>query len=309
MTAEVQFVEVHGYRRAFRMSGTGPPVLLIHGIADNSGTWDPVFDALAEHYTVIAPDLLGHGESAKPRADYAVAAYACGMRDLLGVLGIDQVTLVGHSLGGGVAMQFAYQFPERVQRLVLVCPAGMGRGVHPAFRLSTLPGAGPALIAVTSLPVRTAIRWATPLLRRLGGAGLGPDLDYVLGLYGRLADSTARNAFLRTIRAAADPRGQSITSLDRGYLSAFLPTLVVGGTRDAVIPSYHAQVAHRALDGSELEIFDGAGHFPHHYEPDRFVKLVRSFVDDTDAAAYDAEHWRRSLRQGKPPVDAPSSGS
>ncbi|MFD6389836.1 alpha/beta fold hydrolase [Nocardia sp. NPDC060259] len=306
MTGQVQFIEVHGYRRAFRMAGSGPPLLLIHGISDSSGTWAPVFDALAEHYTVLAPDLLGHGESDKPRADYAVAAYANGMRDLLSVLGIERVTLVGHSLGGGVAMQFAYQFPERVERLALVCPAGMGAGVHPVFRLATLPGAGPGLLALTSWPVRTFVRASIPVVHGLGGLGLGPDADYVLRLYGQLSDTAARNAFLRTIRAAADRRGQSITMLDRGYLAAHLPTLIVGGTRDTVIPSSHAERAHRAFPGSMLEIFEGAGHFPHHYDPDRFVKLIRAFIDSTQPAVFDPQRWQRTLRRGKPIVALPS---
>src|SRR4051794_34992005 len=111
---------VHGYRRVYRIAGSGPPLLLIHGIGDSSATWRTVMPLLARRHLVIAPDLLGHGLSAKPRADYSVAAYANGLRDLLGVLDIDQVTLIGHSLGGGVAMQFAYQFPEKTQRLVLV---------------------------------------------------------------------------------------------------------------------------------------------------------------------------------------------
>lgn len=309
MTGKAQFVEVHGYRRAFRMAGSGPPLLLIHGITDSSGTWDPVFDGLAEHYTVIAPDLLGHGESAKPRADYAVAAYANGMRDLLSVLGIERITLVGHSLGGGVAMQFAYQFPEKVERIALVCPAGMGAGVHPAFRLATVAGAGPALMAITSWPVRTAVLTAIPLVRALGGLGLGRDAEYVLRLYGRLAEPGARNAFLRTIRAAADRRGQTITMLDRGYLAAHLPTMVVGGTRDTVIPSGHAERAHRAFPGSRIAIFPGAGHFPHHDDPERFVTLIHDFIEHTEPAVFDPVRWQRTLRRGRPIMALPSPGT
>ncbi|GGK52336.1 hydrolase [Nocardia camponoti] len=305
----MRFIEVHGYRRAFRMAGTGPPLLLVHGITDSSATWLPVFDALAEHFTVIAPDLLGHGESAKPRADYAVAAYANGMRDLLSVLGIDRITIVGHSLGGGVAMQFAYQFPERVERIVLVCPAGMGAGVHPAFRLATLAGAGPALMAITSWPVRTAVKASIPIVKGLGGFGLGPDAEYVLSLYGHLAEEGARNAFLRTIRAAADRRGQTITMLDRGYLAAHLPTLVIGGTRDTVIPSGHANRAHRAFPGSRIEIFAGAGHFPHHFDPDRFVKTVNEFIAETEPAIFDPLRWQRTLRRGRPIVALPTPGA
>ena len=137
---EVQYLTLHGHRRAFVKAGQGPVLLLLHGLGCDHTTWEPVIDALARPYTVIAPDLLGHGRSAKPRADYSVGGYANGMRDLLTVLGIDKVTVVGHSFGGGVAMQFAYQFPERTERLVLVAPGGLGPEVSPAIRAVTTPG-------------------------------------------------------------------------------------------------------------------------------------------------------------------------
>jgi pimeloyl-ACP methyl ester carboxylesterase len=307
----LQYRDVHGYSRAFRMLGEGPPLLLIHGIGDSSETWADVIPALAERHTVIAPDLLGHGDSAKPRADYAIAAYACGMRDLLTVLGIDRVSVIGHSLGGGVAMQFAYQFPERCERLTLVSSAGMGRAVHPIFRLASGPGAAMGMYLLTTPGVRAAVRMATPLLRLAGGAGLGPDLDYAISRYLHFANPTARRAFLRTIRAGVDLRGQAITMLDRSYLTQNLPTLIVWGSRDGIIPVEHAEVAHAALPGSRLEIFERAGHFPHHDDPERFVKVVEEFLDTTEAAVYDRSVWREILRAGRPESAAtePSSGS
>ena len=144
----VEYKTIHGYRRAYRIAGNGPALLLIHGIGDNSSTWNEVIPMLAQHYTVIAPDLLGHGRSDKPRADYSVPAFANGMRDLLVVLGINKVTVVGHSLGGGVAMQFCYQFPRFVERLVLVAAGGVSREVNPALRLVTLPLVNGALTAL-----------------------------------------------------------------------------------------------------------------------------------------------------------------
>jgi pimeloyl-ACP methyl ester carboxylesterase len=306
----LHYRDVHGYRRAFRMAGDGPPLLLIHGIGDSSQTWSGVIPALAERYTVIAPDLLGHGDSAKPRADYAIAAYACGMRDLLTALGVDQVSVVGHSLGGGIAMQFAYQFPERCERLVLVAAAGMGRDVHPLFRLASGPGATAGMYLLTRAPVRAAVRLATPVLRATGGAGLGPDLDYAVRRYNTFADSTVRRAFLRTIRAGVDLHGQAITMLDRSYLARQLPTLIVWGTRDRIIPFAHAEVAHAALPGSRLEVFEGAGHMPHHDDPDRFVKIVQEFLTGTEPAAYDRAAWRDVLLDGRPAGAAEaSSGS
>src|ERR1700755_1291814 len=145
LTPSLQYRTIHGYRRAFRIAGSGPAILLIHGIGDNSTTWSSVQSTLAQRFTVIAPDLLGHGKSDKPRADYSVAAYANGMRDLLSVLDIDHVTVIGHSLGGGVAMQFAYQFPQLVERLILVGAGGVTKDVNFALRIASLPMGSEAL--------------------------------------------------------------------------------------------------------------------------------------------------------------------
>jgi pimeloyl-ACP methyl ester carboxylesterase len=300
----IRFREIHGYWRAFRMAGSGPPLLLIHGIGDNSGTWLDVMARLAERHTVIAPDLLGHGESAKPRADYAIAAYACGMRDLLSVLDIDRASVVGHSLGGGIAMQFAYQFPERCERLVLVAPGGIGREVHPLLRAAAAPGAEIGLSLATSTPARTAVRLAAPVLRLTGGLFLGADFDYVLRRYRGLRSKTARQAFLRTLRAGVDVRGQVITMLDRSYLAEGMPILIIWGRQDHVIPVRHAMVAHTEMPGSRLEIFGRCGHFPHRDDPARFVTTVERFLATTDPALHDPARWRRLLRAGRAGVAA-----
>ncbi|MGZ6792948.1 MAG: alpha/beta fold hydrolase, partial [Mycobacteriales bacterium] len=121
---------VHGHRRAFLLAGptlgTASVLWLVHGIGDSSATWREVLPLLARTCTVVAPDLLGHGASDKPRADYSIGGFANGMRDLMVVLGVERATVVGHSLGGGVALQLAYQYPERVERLVLVAAGGLG---------------------------------------------------------------------------------------------------------------------------------------------------------------------------------------
>ncbi|TKA09194.1 alpha/beta fold hydrolase [Actinacidiphila oryziradicis] len=297
----VLYREIHGYRRAFRMAGSGPPLLLVHGLGDSSVTWSPILARLARQRTVIAPDLLGHGGSEQPRADYAVAAYACGMRDLLAVLGIDRVTVVGHSLGAGVAMQFAYQFPERCERLVIVGGGGIGPEVHPLLRLGAGPGAELGLPLATSAPVRSALRLLAPVLRRTGGLGLGRhDFDYVLDRYLALNSATARQAFLRTLRAGVDLRGQVVTMTDRGYLTAGLPTLIIWGAHDAVIPVAHAGLAHTTMPGSRVEIFEEAGHFPHHDAPERFVSVLEEFLETTSPQEYDADRWRHLLRAGSP---------
>jgi pimeloyl-ACP methyl ester carboxylesterase len=290
---------VHGYRRVYRIAGSGPPLLLIHGIGDSSATWRTVLPALARKHLVIAPDLLGHGRSAKPRADYSVAAYANGMRDLLGVLGIDRVTLVGHSLGGGVAMQFAYQFPERTERMVLVASGGAGRGVSPLLRAATVPGASIAL-AGTQLPgARLAIGAVVGLLSRLD-RGLGLDARDLRRVVEALPDARARAAFIRTLRAVVDWRGQVVTMLDRCYLARGMPTMLIWGSRDSILPVGHAYQARAAMPGSRLEIFDGAGHFPFRTDPLRFVSLLEQFCATTTPAEWGVDDWRQLLRQGRP---------
>jgi pimeloyl-ACP methyl ester carboxylesterase len=290
---------IHGYRRVFRIAGSGPPLLLIHGIGDSSATWRTIIPALARNHLVIAPDLLGHGRSAKPRADYSVAAYANGMRDLLGVLGIDRVTLVGHSLGGGVAMQFAYQFPERTERMVLVSSGGAGRHISPLLRAATLPGA-PAVLSALRLPgARLAVNVAVALLGRLD-TGLGQDAPDLKRMVDALPDATARAAFIRTLRAAVDWRGQVVTMLDRCYLVRALPTLLVWGSRDSVLPVGHGYQAHAAMPGSRLEIFDGAGHFPFRTDPLRFGTVLEDFLDTTTPSEWGVDDWRALLRAGRP---------
>ena len=290
---------VHGYRRVFRTAGSGPPLLLIHGIGDNSATWRAVMPELARDHLVIAPDLLGHGSSAKPRADYSVAAYANGMRDLLGVLDIDRVTLVGHSLGGGVAMQFAYQFPERVERMVLVSSGGAGKRISPLLRAASLPGAQ-ALLAGLRLPgARLAVHSAVAVLGRLD-PGVRVDAPDITRVLESLPDATSRAAFIRTLRAVVDWRGQVVTMLDRAYLVRALPTLLIWGALDTVVPIGHAYQAHAAMPGSQLDVFDDAGHFPFHTDPVRFVAAVRTFLDTTEASQWGVDDWRDLLRAGRP---------
>ena len=121
--------------------GLGPVLLLLHGIAGSSLSWVPVMARLRRDFTVVAPDFVGHGHSAKPSGDYSLGNLASWTRDLLEILGIDRATVVGQSYGGGVALQFAYQFPERCERLVLVDSGGLGRDVNWVLRLVALPGA------------------------------------------------------------------------------------------------------------------------------------------------------------------------
>ena len=290
---------VHGHERAFVMTGRGPALLLVHGLGCDHTTWLPVIPRLARRFTVIAPDLLGHGGSAKPRADYSVGGFANGMRDLLGVLEIERATVVGHSFGGGVAMQFAYQFPERTERLGLVSPGGLGQDVSLFLRALTLPGAGLALGAATLPPNRLAARLALGGLADLGLPGTR-DLRSALRVLESMGDPAARSAFLHVLRAIVDWRGQVITMLDRAYLTRAMPTLVVWGADDTVIPSRHAQNARSVMPGSRVEVVPAAGHFPHEDAPDEFVAALVDFVRTTRPARHDKRRWRALLREGGP---------
>lgn len=303
LDAVVSFRTIHGYRRAYVHQGRGPAVLLIHGIGDTSDTWAELIGPLSRDHTVVAPDLLGHGRSDKPRADYSVAAYANAMRDLLSVLGIERATVIGHSLGGGVAMQFAYQYPKRCERLVLVSSGGVSREVHPLMRLAAMPAADLVLPLLRVPPVRLIGRAIMRVLERLE-TDLGNDADDFLRTFDALPDGRSRRAFVRTLRAVVDVRGQAITMLDRCYLTQGMPTMLVWGTRDPIIPFAHGQMAHAAMPGSRLEVFPGSGHFPHHRDPARFLAVLRRFMADTVPAPYSAEDWRELLRRGRP-QDAP----
>jgi len=294
----IQYRRIHGYRRAFVRMGAGPALLLIHGIGDSSDTWKTVIPILARDHTVIAPDLLGHGRSDKPRADYSVAGYANAMRDLLTVLDIERATVVGHSLGGGVAMQFAYQYPERCERVVLVATGGVARAVNPFLRLASAANADLLLPLLRLAPTRLVGRAFLAALRRLD-TDLGRDAHELRLVFDALPDAVSVRAFVRSLRAVVDPRGQVVTMLDRCYLNRGLPTLLVWGTRDGIVPFRHAELAHAAMHWSRLEVFDGAGHYPHHHDPARFIAVLRHFLESTAPASHDPRAWREILHRGR----------
>ena len=301
---EIQYVTIHGHRRAFVKVGSGPALLLLHGLGCDHTTWEPVIDTLARRYTVIAPDLLGHGMSSKHRADYTLGGYANGMRDLLTVLGIDKVNVVGHSFGGGVAMQFAYQFPERTERLILVASGGLGPDVSPAIRAITTPGFQQAMGVLT-----------LPGIRHIGKAGLTAlsrtpfkatrDLDEVAVIYDSFRDPYARAAIRHVVRAVVDWRGQIVTMADRAYLTEEMPMAVIWGRDDRVIPVRHASIAARLAPKARVHVIPNAGHFPHKDHPERFAKTVHDFIRSTEPAAYSRSRFRQLLRAGRPTEPTP----
>jgi pimeloyl-ACP methyl ester carboxylesterase len=292
--AVTRWVKVHGHDVAYRQAGSGPVIVMIHGIAGSSGTWVPVMPLLAEEHTVIAPDLLGHGESAKPRGDYSLGAYASGVRDLLGVLGHERATIVGHSLGGGIAMQFAYQFPQMCERLVLVCSGGLGKEVSPLLRALSAPGTEYVLPVVLAPQLHDVVGAFGGVFGRLG-LRADPFLTEVWQAWTRLTDVRAQRAFIHTIRAVIDLAGQRVSARDRLYLANEVPTMIVWGDRDAVIPVEHAHIAHELMPGSRLEVVERAGHFLPFERPELLDRLIRDFLATTKPAHVSAERWHEVL--------------
>jgi pimeloyl-ACP methyl ester carboxylesterase len=298
---------VHGHRRAFVRAGSGPALLLLHGIGNSCHTWAGVIDRLAESHTVIAPDLLGHGDSDKPRGDYSIAAYANGMRDLLTVLDIEQVTVVGHSLGGGIALQFAYQFPERCGRLALVGSGGLGPELSAGLRAATLPGAELVVTALAGVsgPLRSGFQLVEKVGRAAGWRRVRDLAEAGEALFA-LKDVEARRAFLRTLRGVVDARGQAVTALDRLYLADAIPMLVVWGSRDPIVPAQHADSVRELVPSARVEVFDGAGHWAHLDEPDRFCDVLLDFIASTEPASHDLDSWRRLLSEQKEGIAKPA---
>ena len=290
-------IVLHGHHVFYRSGGSGPVIVLVHGITSTSRTWVNVLPALAEHFTVIAPDLIGHGESAKPRGDYSLGAYASGIRDLLIALGHERATFVGHSLGGGVAMQLAYQFPEHCDRLVLVASGGLGREITALLRAASVPGSELVLPLLASEQLIAAGHVVGRLLGRIG-LRVHTDVGEVLRGHASLADGEARSAFLHTLRTIVDLRGQRVDARDRLYLAQAVPSLLVWGEHDPIIPVEHAREAHRLVPGSRLEIFPNAGHFPHLDDPLRFVGVLTDFMQTTEPANVHASRWSELLRSG-----------
>jgi pimeloyl-ACP methyl ester carboxylesterase len=283
-------VELHGHPVIYRTAGSGPPVVLIHGMVNSSHHWREVALRLADRYTVIAPDLIGHGDSATPRGDYSLGAHATVIRDLLTAIGVGGATIVGHSLGGGVAMQFFWQFPQRVERLVLVSSGGLGREVSPLLRSAALPGASAALRVVAGRRSLAALgRVAAALDAR--GSARGVYVRAVVRALRPLERPGSREAFLQTLRSVIDLQGQHVSAVDRLYLLGPVPTLIVWGERDNTIPVQHGRSAHEAIPHSRFETLPRAAHFPHLEDPEGLADVIRDFLATTEPCRLDDADW------------------
>ena len=280
-------VRIHGQDIAYLCVGTGPVVVLLHGMAGSSEMWRAAIPGLARHYRVVALDLPGHGDSDKPRADYSLGAYASHLRDLMDVIDVSRATIVGQSFGGGVAMQFVYQYPERCERLVLVASGGLGEEVHPLLRALSLPGAD-WLLRVGCAPIVGRASATVAGWFEHAGWHPGPVMAEIGRSYASLSDADTRRAFLHTLRSVVDHEGQRVSAHEKLQAGIQLPTLIVWGTHDHVIPVQHGLDAHAAIAGSRLELFDGCGHFMHCEDPERFVRVLHEFIRTTVAP------WSRS---------------
>jgi pimeloyl-ACP methyl ester carboxylesterase len=296
---ELKYLELHGDRVAYRDAGSGETLLLIHGMAGSSETWRAVIPQLAKKYRVIAPDMLGHGQSDKPRGDYSLGAFAVWLRDLLDELGVTRATIVGQSLGGGVAMQFVYQHPDYCQRLVLISSGGLGPDVGWTLRLLSAPGAELILPVIAPKPV---LNVGNKLRSWLSAAGIqSPRGAEIWSAYSSLSDSQTRQAFLRTLRSVVDYRGQAVSALNRLHLTSQLPTMAIWGDKDQIIPVDHAYAAQAARPGSRLEVLAGVGHFPHVERPTDVVDLIDDFITTTSEMTSEPVDTRNTAPQ--PPAD------
>jgi pimeloyl-ACP methyl ester carboxylesterase len=294
MTLDCRSVRLHGRQVAYVAGGEGPTLLLIHGIGGDWRTWEPVLDGLVRQHHVVAVDLPGHGGSAKGAGDYSLGALASTLRDLGGALGLERATVVGHSLGGGIAMQFAYQFPELCERLVLVSSGGLGPDVGLVLRLATLPGSE-LVLSLTAPAARYLVNVAAGAGRRLR-IRPAADAEHYARAFAALADPDTRGAFLGTLRGVVGTRGQLVDARDRLYLAEHMPTLIVWGEHDAVLPVDHGYAAQEAMAGSRLEIFQDAGHLPQLDDPGRFITVVDDFMATTDPSTFSTERWAELLR-------------
>jgi len=276
---KTKIVEIHGERVAVRDEGDGEALLLIHGMAGSSQTWRAIMPQLAKKYRVIAPDLLGHGESSKPRTDYSLGAFAVGLRDLLDELDVDSATIVGHSLGGGIAMQFLYQHPDYCRRLILISSGGLGPDVGWILRLLAAPGAELVMPVIAPTPV---LRAGNSVRGWLSGLGLrSPRGAEIWNAYSSFSDRQTRDAFLRTLRSVVDYRGQSVSALNRLNLREDLPTLAIWGEKDNIIPVDHAYSALEARPDCRLEVLPDVGHFAQVEAPTEVADLIDDFISTT----------------------------
>jgi pimeloyl-ACP methyl ester carboxylesterase len=279
-------------------------LLLVHGLGGNRRTWRHLVDALARTHTVIAPDLPGHGDSDAPAGDYSLGAHATALRDLLVSIGLTSATIIGHSLGGGIALQFAYQFPERTERLVLISSGGLGSQLTPALRAVTLPAAGTVVAALALIPpalTRRVLPVMPALIARQDAPAVADGLR-------DLTDARLRRTFIRTARTVIDWRGQTVSAVRHLVMLAGLPVLVAWGSEDKTIPPRHHEAIAAATPAFHTAEIADAGHYPHETAPERLLPAIQTFLRTTQPFRYSESSWRHAVDTTPHPVanDRPS---
>ncbi|MBB1029465.1 alpha/beta fold hydrolase [Dietzia sp. SLG310A2-38A2] len=286
----MQTARLHGRELAYREAGAGegkPTILLIHGMAGSSTTWRELIPRLDAHFHVIAPDLPGHGESSLDFDDYSLGAMASTLRDLLVVKGIKRCTVIGQSLGGGVALQFVYQYPDFCERIVLIGSGGLGKEVNWILRMLAVPGAE-LLLTVGAAPF--LVNAGNSVGRFFSGLGIRADAITESWMsYDSLSRPGHRRTFFKTLRAVVDNKGQAVSAANRLYLAGQLPFQLIWGDRDPIIPVSHGHATHEAIPGSRLAIVERTGHYPHVEDPSAVERIIVEFMTETRPGHIDHE--------------------
>jgi len=283
-------LELHGHEVIYRTAGSGPPLVIVHGMVNSSKHWRDVALKLAETHTVIVPDLLGHGDTAAVRGDYSIGAHAAVIRDLLSALEIESASFVGHSLGGGIAMQFFYQFPHKVERLALISSGGLGQDVSPMLRGAALPGAAGLVWAASHRSVLGILDGVGAALGKVGWKK-AVYLKALTRALRPLQAPGARQAFLSSLRSVIDIHGQKVSAVDRLYLLGPVETLIVWGERDRTIPIQHGIDAHARIPHSRLETLPRAAHFPNLEDPAGLADVLGRWLAETKPFVLSEEDW------------------
>lgn len=282
-------ITLHGRELAYIEAGARdkPTLLLIHGMAGSSTTWRKLIPRLESHFHIIAPDLPGHGESSLDFDDYSLGAMASALRDLLVVKRIARCTVVGQSLGGGVAMQFLYQYPDFCERIALIGSGGLGREVNWILRLLAVPGAE---LLLTGAAAPLFVSAGDRIRGFLGSRGVrAVSLEEPWAAYESLGRRGHRRTFFKTLRAVVDGRGQAVSAVNRLHVAGQLPFQLIWGDRDPIIPVAHGRDTYEAIPGSRLEVIPGSGHYPHVEDPAAVERILVDFMASTEPGHIDRE--------------------
>ena len=297
----MQTTMLNGRELAYHEAGAGegkPTILLIHGMAGSSTTWREMIPRLEQQFHVIAPDLPGHGQSSLEFDDYSLGAMASALRDLLVVKGVARCTIIGQSLGGGVALQFVYQYPDFCERIALIGSGGLGREVNWILRLLAVPGAG-FLLTGAAAPVFVNV--GNSARRFFQDKGIrAAAMDESWAAFESLSRPGHRRTFFKTLRAVVDNKGQAVSATNRFQLAGQLPFQLIWGDRDPIIPVAHGHATHKAIPGSHLAIVPGAGHYPHVEDPSTVERILVEFMDSTEPGYIDHEALSRLVTAGAP---------